>query len=652
MKREHPSLPRGAALLPWRGRLALAPAVPETGRESKSKTASGTLAGRKGGTPSPRSCAVLLMQSAAGLLAALTWAAAANGQAAAPASAPAMPFVSLYDTVTPGKAAPTAEELARRTGWKAVAEADLKHAFAGDAVIMTDRLAVVLRPSGGGALVYSTAGGKLRAWLTPGDSAGKPAGQLSAVKVVENSSAAVAVEGTYKTGGRDSVTVRFRLAAGTFFLEVRGQDGGTLRVCHGARYVVVPDFFGDDLVYAAAAAESGPVVLPAENALLALADGGQAIVACVWSSPAQRAHLHVPLDGVREANAAANQIDLPAGKRVWLAVFEGKDIWHVRPPAAKEEPGNLALDWKPPFDAKWRASLVACDASARSWNFTETPQAGEGAAGKADGATCWFDAGRAFVRLPTPVGAGDSTGRPAGAAKAMVVYPIDRSRATPLMTYCLVDLMRDTLGVGPCQYVLDAEGLGSADAATPEPVTHWVEKQFERKPSRRDPDEIRERLAAMVRQVQAQQARIEQYRQVAGRVRDICRGAEATDKTGLSRQMLAIAEGMASPPQATPPPTAPTTIPEIVKDLASQVAALADKDDAFDKGRDSLGQIRQAGARQDYELARLRMAARRLNVLCPTDADGDSPAARVRREIQALVLKKAPAAAPKPVIGR
>src|SRR5262249_39437833 len=39
-----------------------------------------------------------------------------------------------------------------------------------------------------------------------------------------------------------------------------------------------------------------------------------------------------------------------------------------------------------------------------------------------------------------------------------VIYPINRVKQTPLDAYTVVDVMRNTLGVGPCEYVLDLEG--------------------------------------------------------------------------------------------------------------------------------------------------------------------------------------------------
>src|SRR5262249_47429160 len=40
----------------------------------------------------------------------------------------------------------------------------------------------------------------------------------------------------------------------------------------------------------------------------------------------------------------------------------------------------------------------------------------------------------------------------------VVVYPINRVKQTPLDAYTVVDVMRNTLGVGPCEHILDLEG--------------------------------------------------------------------------------------------------------------------------------------------------------------------------------------------------
>ena len=92
----------------------------------------------------------------------------------------------------------------------------------------------------------------------------------------------------------------------------------------------------------------------------------------------------------------------------------------------------------------------------------------------------------------------------------MLVYALDRTQATPLTTFTPIDILRNTLGVGPCQYILQTEGLASDANPTPDNVMTWIEKQFSRKKEKKAAGEIRERLAQMVEHVGQADARIVQ----------------------------------------------------------------------------------------------------------------------------------------------
>lgn len=48
---------------------------------------------------------------------------------------------------------------------------------------------------------------------------------------------------------------------------------------------------------------------------------------------------------------------------------------------------------------------------------------------------------------------------PTNVFERIVVYPVDRRKETPLTEVTPTDIMRDSLGQGPCGYVLDLEGL-------------------------------------------------------------------------------------------------------------------------------------------------------------------------------------------------
>jgi hypothetical protein len=564
---------------------------------------------------SPR--AILTLAASLVALAALAGAASAAPPTVASAPADAAPVVRLFDTGQPEKLPRGVASFDRRTGWKEVAERDLDHRFTGDPVFMNDQLAIVLRPGTGGALVYSRPTGKLRAELLldrPGMIAMPP---LLDVRTVENSASAVALDANYGRFG----TVRLRLAAGAFFLEVRKDSGGPIWLSHYGKYVVVPDFFGDDVVYDAASAKGQ--FLPVDNSLLALADAGEAIIACVWARPSPKERVAVSLGN--DARRAANRFDIPKDRSVWIAVFEGKDIWRDCPLDANDAGRAVALDWKPPFAAKWRASLMAGDASARSWYLRDSNV--------------------------------DVT--PSAARQMLLIYPIDRTGATPLTTYCLTDLMRETLGVGPCQYVLDAEGLGqkgAAEAATPEPTARWIERELAKKPARRDGEALAQRLAAMVAHVRRAQERIDQYHRFAGAAGQLCRKEADEDLTGRLRSAVAILEDMAPPAPASGPATglaaAPASIPTQVETLANGIAKLTDDERAMEKSRDALVAIRAAGARQDYELAKLRMGMRRLDAVWQPFVLGhdaaDSPAGSVHARIERMIETMGLGAASRP----
>ena len=77
---------------------------------------------------------------------------------------------------------------------------------------------------------------------------------------------------------------------------------------------------------------------------------------------------------------------------------------------------------------------------------------------------CWLDRRRAAAscsRWPGPI-------RFEGPA---VIYPDQpRARTTPLDQFTVVDVVRATLGVGPCEYILDVEGQGADDARAARPA--------------------------------------------------------------------------------------------------------------------------------------------------------------------------------------
>jgi len=320
------------------------------------------------------------------------------------------PFVRVFDTTSRSNEPLTADALTKMARWKLVPEDNLKHQFSGDAAILNGKLAVVVRPKTGGVEIYSLA-------------TRQPAGRASLVCGAAKSSAKLAiVENASSAVTLAAAGTKLRLTTGSSILEIQPpQAKSTLTVVTKARYAIVPDFFANDMVFDAKTLTGAG--LPAENYFLNLLEGRDSIMMCVWRP--RRLGASATISGV---NRCVSTIECVDGGSVWLAFLEGAGISHERPSNS---------EWKPPFAAKWRCSKGGPGGFATSWNFGKNP-----------------------------------TTRPNSDAPT-IIYPIDRVLATPMTAYCPTDVLRNTLGVGPCEHILATEGLSGPTNPTPDNVMTW-----------------------------------------------------------------------------------------------------------------------------------------------------------------------------------
>jgi hypothetical protein len=345
----------------------------------------------------------------------------------------------------------------------------------------------------------------------------------------------------------------------------------------------------------------------------------------VWKSSRQNVDLLLSGEGTARG-ISGYEIDLPAESRLWIAVMEGAGIWHAHALGDANKTAEMALEWKPAMAARWRTDFVAADGVSVSTYFAD-PEGGAEPENARSNGSCSFSAGRPVVKMIDVVAA--------VSPRLVVTYPVERTRATPLTAFCLVDVMRNALGFGPCQYVLDAEGLGNSESPTPDVVTHWVEKQFEKKVSKRDVDAIREQLGRMTAQVKKTDERIAQYVGLAGKLKLTCmEHVKGTDEPAASGFLKIIERMTVSPLPALP----------VVQELATNVAGQADREDALAKSQAMLAGIRTAGATQDYAMAKMRMAARRLKQEARTVAVSDPRAAgfagQIQQQAEGMLVKK------------
>ena len=369
---------------------------------------------------------------------------------------------------------------------------------------------------------------------------------LAAVRILENGPAAVSFAATFATANGRACSLTYRLTAGQPVVELRpGESVDRVLVDGEARYLVVPDFFGDDMVFRPGSGSRQALRLPAENFFLNLVDQGNALVMCVWQSAQQGA---VGLRSGQGTAISGCAIDAARDKSIWIACLEGAQLWHEQVFADKDATREMTLAWKPPFSAKWRGDLLGDDTAARCWYFHSREESDEFPAGaKQPDFPCCLETGRAVVRWP----------QAAAAARTILVYAMDRNRETPLTAFCPIDVLRNTLGVGPCQYILQTEGLASEANPTPDNVMTWVEQQFRRKKQQKAAEEIRDLLGQMVEHVGHVQTRIEQYDRFGSELGELCQAAAAKQPPVPGATVLgataARLEQTAVPAAAEPP---------------------------------------------------------------------------------------------------
>ncbi len=272
---------------------------------------------------------------------------------------PGTPSTYLYDTGASSAGIRSAAKLDPKAGWTLVPEDNLTHKFRGDAVVLNDRLALVLRWAGAGAEVYgqTSAGPKYRVEISPRALSGRKPTALASVRISENGPAAVALTANFALADGSSCSLKYRITAGQMIVEVRpGRETDRLAVLAETRYVVIPDFFGDDMVFGSQTASRPRLRLPAENMLLSLLDAGNAQVMCVWSSHRQEAVALQSTAGPAPRIGGC-EIQAAADKPLWVACLEGTGLWHEQAAAL---PGKTAKasEWKPPFPAKWRVDFL------------------------------------------------------------------------------------------------------------------------------------------------------------------------------------------------------------------------------------------------------------------------------------------------------
>ena len=438
--------------------------------------------------------------------------------------------VGVFDTGTSLPVPLLVHALTSKAGWIRVPEANTAHQFKGDAILANDRVMVVCRQGSRGAELfgYGVQGPDLRAVLAP--VAAKSAARLGPVAIVENSAGESALDAAFRMPDGQQAVVRFGLQAGEAFVKTTARRGvERLRVEAPGRFAVLPDFFADDIVVDATELPGARAELPSENFFLHMVHGGEAIVMAVWDQ--REEEVEVALAGRDRARIIeASEIPYGAKGAVYVALLEGPGIWHSHEVEKADAGQVIGLGWKTPFSAQWRVDFREDGGLTDSWEMlVEKP---DGSYLKldwfgqpdADGTPDWLKSGRnrwtavlGGFQYPCWIdkeGQGylqprAEVGRFQGPA---LVYPINRTAATPLLALTFVDIMRATLGVGPCEYVLDVEGQKKRMEGVPTCTTRQkLNAIYSNKEQKQKRAEVEEALEDVLAFVQHIRTRIEAY---------------------------------------------------------------------------------------------------------------------------------------------
>jgi hypothetical protein len=406
------------------------------------------------------------------------------------------PLVYLFDGPEISAASLSEQGLAKLRDAGSLEEDDCTHRFTACPVLINDKLVAVLRKDSPELAIYSRQSSevKLCATLQPVCD-GKTGFTRLGVTIRQNSRSAAAIEVEFQTPQKQSRRISYELSAGAAFVKTTAGEGvQRLRVSAPCRFAVLPDFFGDDMLVDAAALPVRRAELPGENFLLQMVPGGNSVVMTVSESRDEDIAVEVSEHLPRQIRAA----DVAYGKkpRIYVAVLAGRGIWHEHAVTLDDADKPIKLDWKMPFPALWRVDWRTADKMTESWemllqrpdgNYVMQGWFGQNEAqgqsfGREFGDRDWNKPGRrrwnpvlGMFSFPSWIQSdGQAWLQPLKARRyaeggpvynfdgPVVVYPLDRAKAapasTPLDKLTVVDLVRMTLGVGPCQYILDLEG--------------------------------------------------------------------------------------------------------------------------------------------------------------------------------------------------
>jgi hypothetical protein len=602
------------------------------------------------------------------------------------------PFTRLYDAPAAVSVPLSEPRLSEKDGWTRLNEDDTTHRFGGCAVVMNDRVVAVLHRDAADVDVYAREGQSVTLCARLQPIGGGAVLEQTSLSVEENTLGSVSLKASLRSADGEVRHVVYEINAGEAFIKATATAGvEKLRVRAPCRFAVMPDFFADDILVDAAAMRVGEAELPSENFLLQMIHEGNAILMTV--SESRDNDIEIVLSESSPREIVSSDISFGAKPRIWIAILAEEGIWHQQVVRAADADREIDLDWKMPFAALWRVDWSTQDKLTDSWEMllqrpdgeyamqdwlgqdeSKGQRFGEKEFGPRDwnkpgrkrwnpvlgsfAFPCWIDTDRRGHLQPLVERRYTGGGDIYPFSGPAVIYPIDRiDRApfsTPLEKLTVVDLVRMTLGVGPCQYILDLEGQKrNAQGVATCYARDVINAIYKEGTQLKNGPLIREHLAAAVAFIGNVRERIDQYVEFGRDMNDYLRRQKGLhpEHAEFLDELLAIngrleqsfAENVE---RIHTPQYAQQTAQDFQEKLLTYTG-----DDAFEKCDAQMRIFTSIGGAQDGLVATCRMIAKilrqRSGIAMAENPQLKEIATEIRGRTQAIMRNPTPYEAPR-----
>ncbi len=255
-------------------------------------------------------------------------------------------------------------------------------------------------------------GEQKRIEFIPFDRKGKKARRIQSLRILKNGSEEVVIEVSYFSGPK----LAYRIPRTRPFIEVTPlEDAGKVYLRADMYFLLLPDRFANDLIFAPAKYFPSRFPLPSTDLLIGLLGQGNSLMMIIAPSNKQRAELIKKQDIFTGTEISFEQ------KSFFVSILSGEGIWH------QEQSGEDSLIFSPktPFPGIYRLALY----SSRRY------------------CTRIFSGG-------TKVSIDEELGKP----ELALVYLYGRTRLTPINILTPIDIIKE-IWEKPLGEMLETEGL-------------------------------------------------------------------------------------------------------------------------------------------------------------------------------------------------